>query len=430
MVPELSPRTGAPVDLSYAILRSVSVMYTGYLRNMGVKASMVMPLMKNGVLWGLLACNHESAPRHVPYEIRMAAEFLAHMISLTMSSKEDAESSDYRSHMKDVLERLMRALHGNPDIHAALCATPDANIGQYIEAGGAALITEGQITTFGEAPSDEQVRKLANWLAGSDELVLASDRLAEHHPDAAAYAEIAAGVLAVRLSKRRADYVMWFRPEQAHTVKWAGDPKKPVHIDESDGSLRLSPRMSFAIWKESVKGRSKPWIACEIEAAADLRWGIVDVILARAEETELINRKLREVNRELDSFAYVASHDLKEPLRGINHLATFVQRKQGDPDQHIETILKLTKRMDDLIELLLQYSRTGRVELMLEDVDLDVLVDEALQMLTKRVAESGVVIRRPGKLPVVRGDRVRLRAQRSPHFSDDPKSIGKHAIFA
>lgn len=409
LVPELSPHTGAPVDLSYASLRSVSVMYTGYLKNMGVKASMVMPLMKNGALWGLLACNHESAPRHVPFEIRMASEFLAHMISLTMSSKEDAESSDYRSHMKEVLERLMRALHGNPDIHAALCASPDANIRHYIDAGGAALITEGQITKFGETPSDEQLRELAIWLAGRDELVVANDRLAEHLPDAAPYVEIAAGVLAVRLSKRRPDFVMWFRPEQAHTVQWAGDPAKPVHIDESDGSVRLSPRMSFAIWKESVKGRSKPWITCEIEAAADLRWGIVDVILARAEETELVNRKLREVNRELDSFAYVASHDLKEPLRGINHLATFVQRKQGDPDQHIETILKLTRRMDDLIESLLQYSRTGRVDLMLEDVDLGALVDEALQMLTKRVAESGVVIRRSVKLPIVKADRVRLR---------------------
>jgi light-regulated signal transduction histidine kinase (bacteriophytochrome) len=206
LVPELSPHTGAPVDLSYAILRSVSVMYTGYLKNMGVNASMVMPLMKNGVLWGLLACNHESAPRHVPFEIRMAVEFLAHMISLTMSSKEDAESSDYRSHMKEVLERLMRALHGNADIHAALCANPDANIGHYIDAGGAALITEGQITKFGETPSDEQLRRLANWLAGSEKLVVASDRLGEHHPEAAPYGEIAAGVLAVRLSKRRTDY--------------------------------------------------------------------------------------------------------------------------------------------------------------------------------------------------------------------------------
>jgi two-component system, chemotaxis family, sensor kinase Cph1 len=409
LIPEFSPQTGAPVDLSYAILRSVSVMYTGYLRNMGVKASMVMPLMKDGVLWGLLACNHESAPRHVPYEIRMAAEFLAHMISLTMSSKEDAESSDYRSHMKDVLGRLMRALQANSDIHAALCSNPDANISHFIEAGGAALVTEGQISKFGETPSDQQLRELAVWLAASDDLILASDCLPEHNSDAAQYVEIAAGVLAVRLSKRRPDYAMWFRPEQAHTVKWAGDPAKPVEINEIDGSIRLSPRASFAIWKESVEGRSKPWTACEIEAAADLRWGIVEIILARAEETELINRKLRDVNSELDSFAYVASHDLKEPLRGISHLATFIQRKQGDANQHLETIMKLIRRMDDLIESLLQYSRTGRVELVLEEVDLDAVVDEALQMLTKRIAGSGVVIRRPGKLPVVRADRVRLR---------------------
>lgn len=46
LVPETSPRTGEPVDLSYAFLRSVSVMYSGYLKNMGVKSTMVMPLMR------------------------------------------------------------------------------------------------------------------------------------------------------------------------------------------------------------------------------------------------------------------------------------------------------------------------------------------------------------------------------------------------
>jgi light-regulated signal transduction histidine kinase (bacteriophytochrome) len=159
-----------------------------------------------------------------------------------------------------------------------------------------------------------------------------------------------------------------------------------------------------------VEGRSKPWAEFEIQAATDLRWAIVEVILARAEETERINRDLRGINSELDSFSYVASHDLKEPLRGIHHLASFIQRGKGDPDQHVETILKLTRRMDDLLESLLQFSRTGRVELGIAECDLDAVLDEALLVLASRIKEAEVEIRRPQRLPVVRADRTRLRA--------------------
>jgi light-regulated signal transduction histidine kinase (bacteriophytochrome) len=183
-----------------------------------------------------------------------------------------------------------------------------------------------------------------------------------------------------------------------------------VDIEQSAGEIRLRPRASFAMWKQSVEGRSKPWANFEIQAVADLRWAIVEVILARAEETERINRDLRGINSELDSFAYVASHDLKEPLRGIHHLATFLQRGKGDPNQHIDTILKLTRRMDDLLESLLQFSRTGRIELAMTECDLDAVLDEALLVLASRIKGADVEIRRPSRLPVVRADRTRLRA--------------------
>ena len=91
LIPENHPVTGRPIDMSFAMLRSVSVMYSGYLKNMGVHSTMVMPLMKEGQLWGLISAMHHNGPRHVPYEARMAAEFLAHMLSLLMAAKEDAE---------------------------------------------------------------------------------------------------------------------------------------------------------------------------------------------------------------------------------------------------------------------------------------------------------------------------------------------------
>ncbi len=411
LAPEFIPATGAPVDLSYAFLRSVSVMYTDYLRNMGVKATMVMPLMKDGTLWGLISCMHESAPRHVAYEARMAAEFLSHMLSLMMAAKEDAESFGYRMKMKAVLDRMIETLNERSDLHAGLGGgNGSANIANYIDCGGAAIVTGDKVTILGTTPGEAEIRALAGWLAESqDQLISATDQLGDTIADARPLAATAAGLLAVRLSKRRPEYVMWFRPEQAQTVAWAGDPKKPMEIDTSDGSIRLLPRTSFAMWKESVVGRSTPWSDFEVKAAADLRWAIVELILTRAEETELLNRELRDANMELDSFAYVASHDLKEPLRGIHHMATFLKRGDGNQTQQIDTILKLTTRMDDLIESLLQYSRTGRADLVIVECDVGVLVDEALAVLAQRIAETGAVVRRVTPLPIVIGDRIRLR---------------------
>lgn len=286
LIPEFVSATGESIDLSLALLRGVSPMYLGYLKNMGVKASMVMPLMREGVLWGLIACNHETAPRHIPFETRAAVEFLAHMISLTIDSKEDAETLAARRRMQAVFERMMRSLETSSELHTSLGGDGLANIGAYIDAGGAALVAKGRIATIGATPSEEEIREIAAYLAQSGDGIVVSDRFSGEYPPAAKYAGAAAGILAVRLSQQGQEYVMWFRPELAQNVRWAGDPQKPVDIDYSDGAIRVMPKKSFAVWKQSVRNRSRPWANYEIDAAADLRRAIVEVVM-EARNTQL-----------------------------------------------------------------------------------------------------------------------------------------------
>ncbi|KAK0357932.1 hypothetical protein LTR94_037396, partial [Friedmanniomyces endolithicus] len=66
----------APLDMSFAVLRSVSPVHVEYLKNMHVRASMSVSIVINGRLWGLIACHHMS-PKLVPYAVRMAADVLA-----------------------------------------------------------------------------------------------------------------------------------------------------------------------------------------------------------------------------------------------------------------------------------------------------------------------------------------------------------------
>jgi light-regulated signal transduction histidine kinase (bacteriophytochrome) len=251
MIPENNPVTGGPLDMSYALLRSVSVMYTGYLKNMGTKSSMVMTLMKDGQLWGLIACHHHSNPKHVPYEIRLACEFLANMVSLLISEKEDREHSEYRLKLKFAQDKFVRSMARTGEFADSLTAK-ETNLLDFVHAQGAAVAADGRIITLGNTPSGSQIQFLLEWLSAKGTRdVFATDSLVSHLPEAIAFKDVASGILALRLAATKNDYLLWFRPEVIHTVKWAGDPHKPVDI--ADGGERLLPRTSFALWKETVR---------------------------------------------------------------------------------------------------------------------------------------------------------------------------------
>lgn len=131
----------------------------------------------------------------------------------------------------------------------------------------------------------------------------------------------------------------------------------------------------------------------------------------RATELESLNQELVRSNRELDSFTYIASHDLKEPLRGIHNYAHFLLEDYGDKldetgQDKLVTLQRLTQRMESLIESLLHYSRLGRQELERRETNLQELLDDSLELLAPRIEESKTEMRIPRRLPRMRVDRT------------------------
>ncbi|HKB41007.1 MAG TPA: ATP-binding protein, partial [Gemmataceae bacterium] len=125
------------------------------------------------------------------------------------------------------------------------------------------------------------------------------------------------------------------------------------------------------------------------------------------------NIELSRSNQELDEFAYIASHDLKEPLRGIHNYASFLiedygERLGNEGRAKLETLKHLTQRMDALIESLLQFSRVGRVDLAVQNTDLNEVVEEVLASLQISLEEGRVEVRFGRTLPHIRCDRVRI----------------------
>lgn len=405
-------KTAEPLDMSYCSLRSVSPVHLEYLANMGVRASMSVSLVKDGQLWGLIACHQYDGPRLLGYDTRATCEFLGRVFSLQLASKEQAESADYRAHLRSLAARFLELLEREDDLKDAL-TQPDLHLLDYLDAHGAAVVMAGEIELLGQTPTRSQVGRLAMWLAEQEPFeVFASDRLSGQFAEAEAFQVSASGVLAVPVSRSGRDLVIWFRPEVLQTVTWGGDPNKPVETS-ADGQQRLTPRKSFAAWKQAVEGSAIPWKPTELEAALELRQAVVSAALRRAEMLAGLNADLERSNAELDSFAYVASHDLKEPLRGIHNYSTLLLEDAGDrlmdaERSKLETLVRLTQRMDSLIDSLLLFSRVGRVDFTLRDCNLQTVVGDVLELLRPRLEQDHVEVRMPRRLPNALADRARI----------------------
>ena len=148
-------------------------------------------------------------------------------------------------------------------------------------------------------------------------------------------------------------------------------------------------------------------------AVENMRQRIVDELESSRTTTARMDEQaieLKRSNAELEQFAYVASHDLQEPLRKVTAFCQLIEKRYGDhlDERGVEYIafaVDGAKRMQVLINDLLTFSRVGRLNSAHSDVDLGKALDDALGNLTVAIDESGAEIVRPRRpLPVVTGD--------------------------
>ncbi len=406
--PPLNPLTGRPLDLSFASLRSVSPVHLEYLRNMEVGASMSISLLVDGRLWGLIACHHRT-PRPLSAATRAACELFGEMVSAAIVSLEESQRFAGQAQAQRVQTRFFDVIAQADKVFDALVKYTPQLLG-LMQADGAAIWVNEQCTCLGVTPGEEEVSALVRWLETQTvEPLFATDALSALFPRAASYQKIASGLLAVKLSRVEPHFVLWFRPEVVTTVTWAGNPEKPV-----EAGARIHPRKSFASWQQTVTGRSQPWEESEQQAAGELQLAINALVLRRSERLLKLNAELEQKNIDLNSFSYIAAHDVQEPIRGIYNFGRFLREDCGaqldaEGQRKLDTIISLAERTEELLEALLHFSRVGRIDLHPRNVPLDGVVDEALELLGARLRESGVEIRRPHPLPTMACDRVLVR---------------------
>lgn len=402
LVPLLNPTTGEPLDLSFASLRSVSPIHLQYMRNMGTLASMSISVVVQGKLWGMISC-HDAEPRAVSYQTRTACELLGRILSLQIEAKEAAALAQRKLELRRQIVELLSAMADRDSVIEGFKALPAVVLG-FAGAHGAAIVSGERQEVIGETPSADSLTRLTQWLSQQRErLVFSSDCVSRDIPSVPELAEHCAGLLAVSISRLHPHYLLWFRPEQIKTVNWAG------HTDKKfDSHGALSPRNSFETWRETLRGYAQPWQEVELEGALELRTAVLGIVLRKAEEMAQLAGELRESNKELESFSYSVSHDLRAPLRHIAGYTELLGELEGSKlsergMRFLDNIGDAARFAGTLVDNLLSFSQMGRAALRLSDVNLHALVESIRQEMAPD-CEGRQIEWRISPMPVVVAD--------------------------
>jgi len=369
-----------PLDLTYSQLRAVSPIHIQYLKNMGVASSFSISLIYNDELWGLIAC-HNYTPVLIDYRAREYTKLAGQILSLALQFRQDEVDQHEQDVFNKNLDKLARSLQVNDGIKEALIQKP-SNLLNVVHSHGAVLVYEKKIIKIGITPDDEQLYELIDWLNESiSEKVYYTNNLMAEFPDAVAYKAIASGIIVCVLSKKLEEYVIWFKPEQIHTITWAGNPDKPVEI-AANGLMNISPRHSFEAWTQTVLGKSVHWTAEEIKSVTRLKEEVTYAINIKANAIRVLNERLRQAYDESETFSYTISHDLKNPIASIKGYAQLLIKDKMVMDRGqkmMERIVERADQMNLMINAVLDYSRIGRSELVYRKINAGNLINDIIK---------------------------------------------------
>lgn len=281
-----------PLDMSWCANRGVAAVHREYVTNMGVRASLVLSLLCGGELWGMLVCHHRT-PKTADYPTRSICDLVAQVLAMLLDGAEQTEAGLRAARCAEHLRRFTDAILSAQIAETDPITAIEAMGNQLLDmagASGAVLRLRGRLILCGATPRREIAARLLDTLRTSllgercePDGLFATNELARVVPELAPDLDGVAGALLVPIARSPGDALVWLRREITQTVRWGGNPAKGT--PDRDGML--SPRHSFAEWRETVHDRSERWTAQDREAARELRRA-VEATLVNATEAHLV----------------------------------------------------------------------------------------------------------------------------------------------
>jgi PAS domain S-box-containing protein len=155
---------------------------------------------------------------------------------------------------------------------------------------------------------------------------------------------------------------------------------------------------NFALYEDiSKKIEQEKKIKSLIEELQSLNTGLEQKVKERAQILKTANKELIRSNQDLEQFAYIASHDLQEPLRMIGNFVQLLKRRYNDKideegQQYIDFAVEGVQRMSDLIRALLEYSRIGRKEGKIRPINVEKIIESKLHDLRHLIVKRKAVV--------------------------------------
>lgn len=302
------PDGEAALDLSLCYLRAVSPVHIQYLRNMGVRSTMSLPIIIEGKLWGLFSCHNNSYRMLLTPDTRATCEMFGEMFSLVLRQYLDREQLQARGRVQHIRE-LLQAQHSLQDLDRFLGDIHPV-FSQLIPNQGMLLRKGEERYARGEIPPTAALEALLS--RRQPKGVFPQEALPQSDPSLDW--GHSAGALQLHIMQDPDVDLIFFRAHLEQELRWGGDPRKEITQD-ADGP-RLRPRASFQEYVQLVQGRCEPWTPQELTIAEELRLLLLEQM---ARKEWVANRRQQVLVAELN-------HRIKNIFALLRSLARQTQR--------------------------------------------------------------------------------------------------------
>jgi len=302
-----------PLDMSLAALRGKDPVHRQYLINMGVASTMTVPVVVDGILWGLFAAHHMT-PKTVDPNVLVAAELAGKVISLRVQHV--LENRRKRAHAAcfGIANRLFVVDDSELAAEQYWALVRD-DMASMVACDGLVMLLGDRVLTYGDVPSVDACRALPALFDGDETGIVSLNTLSKAHQEVS-WGDTA-GALALRLRGRQDVTLVFCRNLVERSVRWAGRPEKDVTIQ--DGVPRLNPRASFSAYIENTRQQSNEWTAIDIEIAKALHDALQQVLATQDE--------LRDNRHRMGLMVRELNHRVRNILALVQSLSS--QSRQG-----------------------------------------------------------------------------------------------------
>lgn len=402
---------------------------------MEVKASCSISIIIDGQLWGMIVCHHDT-PLCLPPQKRIICVHIGQMLSIQISAYQKQQRKFLQERQDSRFKIISNRLIETDNLLLELKNSAH-RLMEILNATGLWGVVDNHELLEGSVPTNSAERHilldfLKDYFHKHDKAFITKS-LGKVLKISDEFTKKASGVLALPISKKNNNFLIWFKQEKITSVTWGGEPTKDIVV--ADGHKKLLPRASFAKWKTKVRGESAPWVLNDLKGLTALKNAILTNLLIRAEKaaerkeelekevarkTESLKKvknqlenmvgSLKESNEELENFAYVTSHDLQEPLRQISTFTQLMKKRLGGrldakEQSYLKFIVDGTENMQALIDDLLEYSRLTHQEYANEEIDLNQLVTKVLHLFQETIQNTQAQIHLDA-LPVIAGKKI------------------------